>query len=64
MGRVTTDPGAALVLAAVAFLAGLTVGTLVGYGARRPAAPVRCTSTLRIEPAGPGAWTLVCEGGR
>lgn len=64
MGSVRpTDPGAALVLAAAALLAGLTVGALIGYGARRPVR-VHCTSTLRIEPAGPGAWTLVCEGGR
>lgn len=63
MRRLSQDPAAALLLAALALVAGLTLGALVGYGARRPPAPVRCTSTLRIEPAGPGAWTLVCEGG-
>lgn len=63
MRRLSQDPAAALLLAALALVAGLTLGALIGYGARRPAR-VQCTSTLRIEPAGPGAWTLVCEGGR
>lgn len=56
--------GRALAAGAVAGLAaGLALGALAGYAARRPA-PVHCTSTLRIEPAGPGAWALRCEGGQ
>lgn len=50
-------------LVTMGFLAGLILGAFVGYGARRPVR-VLCTSTLRVEPLGPGAWTLVCEGGR
>jgi hypothetical protein len=57
------QPVAALGLVTLGFLAGLTLGALVGYGARRPVR-VLCTSTLRVEPLGPGAWTLLCEGGR
>jgi hypothetical protein len=52
---------AALVL--LGFFIGLVVGVVLGTAARRPPHVV-CSSTLRIEPAGPGAWTLVCEGGR
>ncbi len=58
--RTDTTP---LALVLLGLLTGLVVGVVLGSTARRPPRVV-CSSTLRIEPAGPGAWSLVCEGGR
>ncbi len=52
---------AALVL--LGFFIGLVVVVVLGVAVRGPPHFV-CSSTLRIEPAGPNAWPLVCEGGR
>lgn len=54
---------AAAVLVLLGFFAGFVAGVVLASAARRPQ-HVLCTSTLRIEPVGPGAWSLVCEGGR
>lgn len=62
---VATDPAAVAALAGFAGLfAGLLLGVVIGLGGRRAPPRVQCSSTLRIEAVGPGAWTLVCEGGR
>lgn len=61
--RRVNDLSGAVLLGAIGLVVGLLLGVVVGAAARRRA-PVQCTSTLRLEPAGPGVWTLACEGGR
>ncbi len=56
------DPAAAIALGLVGFLVGLVFGLVIGLSARRPAR-VLCTSALHIESAGPGEWSIRCEGG-